>query len=61
MEFVAKVNARGIGMDYLQTEAFALDLPHHLPPLPSIHLMPRARRSTVGNFLVFFLRAWVSF
>jgi len=44
MEFVADINARGIGMYHLQTDIFALDLPRHLPPLLAVHLVPMPLR-----------------
>src|SRR2546423_13554443 len=49
--FVADINARGIGMDHFQAEGFALDLPHGLPPLLAVHLVPMG----VGCSFVFFL------
>jgi len=38
--FVADINACGIGMDHFQVVIFALELPHDLPPLLAVHLVP---------------------
>jgi hypothetical protein len=53
VEFVADINARGIGMDHFQAEVFALDLSYRLPPLLAVHLMPMTLRWMLGCFLVF--------
>src|SRR5437660_1132380 len=56
--FVADINARSIGMHHFQTEVFALDFQHHLPPLLAVHLSPMALRWMVGCFLGFLLWLW---
>jgi len=52
--FVANINARGIRMDHFQAEVFALELPHHLPPLLAVHFLPLAPPGA-GGWLAFFL------
>jgi hypothetical protein len=42
--FVADVNAGSLGMNHLQADVFALDLPHQLAPLLAVHLIPTAVR-----------------
>jgi hypothetical protein len=53
--FVADINARGIGMYHVQSELFALDFPHHLPPLLAVHLLPTGLRRTTGCCFAFVL------
>ena len=55
MGFVADMNARGNGMYPLQAEFFALDLPHRLPLLLAVHLLPAGPRWTTGCSFVFVL------
>src|SRR5206468_130968 len=57
--FVANINACGIGMDHFQAEVFALDLPHGLPPLLAVHLVPMVLCWMVGCSFVFLL--WFGF
>src|SRR5438445_11650421 len=59
MEFVADINARGIGMDHFQADVFALDLAHHLPSLLAIHFVPMVLRWMVACLSVFLL--WLGF
>jgi hypothetical protein len=40
VEFVADINARGIGMYHFQADVFALDLTHHIASLLAVHLVP---------------------
>jgi len=53
--FIANVDASGIGMHHLQAEFFALDLPHRLPLLLAVHLLPAGPRWTTGCSFVFVL------
>jgi hypothetical protein len=57
--FVADSNARGIEMYHLQTDIFALNVPHHLPLLLAVHLSPILLPWMVGCFLGFLL--WLGF
>jgi hypothetical protein len=57
--FIANINTSGVGMYYFQAEVFALHLPHRLPSLLAIHLVPRVLCWMVGCFLVFLL--WLGF
>jgi hypothetical protein len=45
--------------DVPQTDIFALDVPHHLPPLLAVHLSPMLLPWMVGCFLGFLL--WLGF
>jgi hypothetical protein len=54
VRFIADVNARGMGMYYLQAEVFCMYFPCHLASLLSIHLLPILFRAT-GCFLRFVL------
>src|SRR5215469_12663063 len=53
--FVADINARSVGMDHFQAEVIALYLPHHLPSLLPVHLVPMVLRWMVGCSFVFLL------
>ena len=59
VRFVADINPCGIGMEHFQGEVFALDLPHRLPPLLTVHLVPMMLRWMVGCSFVFLL--WLGF
>jgi hypothetical protein len=41
-------------MDHFHAEVFALELPHHLPPLLAVHFLPLAPPGA-GGWLAFFL------
>jgi hypothetical protein len=48
VRFVADIDARGIGMDHFQAKVVALDLPHRLPPLLAVHLVPAALHGSIS-------------
>jgi hypothetical protein len=55
VRFVADINARSVGMYDFQAEVFGLHLPHHLPPLLAVHLVPMVLRWMVGCSFVLLL------